>query len=281
MKREFGRRIASVVHLAAYYDISGEPNPLYDKINVQGTRRLIEALEDLEVEQFVLASTMLVHRPTYEPDTRINEESSLGPTWAYPDSKLQTEGVLLKQHADIPLVLLRIAGVYDDEGHSPFIAQQIARIYEHRIAAHFYPGMLCTAQSFVHLGDPTDAVERVINRRKQLPPVLPLLIGEEDALKYEETQDIIGCALHGEGWTTLRIPKPVAQIGAWLQTEATEGESFIKPWMFEESNAHYILDTSRARQLLSWRPKHSLRETLPKMVAALKRDPTGWYRRTG
>ena len=31
----YGNRIASVIHLAAYYDISGEPNPLYDKIIVR------------------------------------------------------------------------------------------------------------------------------------------------------------------------------------------------------------------------------------------------------
>ena len=38
VRSRFGTRIASVVHLAAYYDISGEPNPLYDKITVKGTR---------------------------------------------------------------------------------------------------------------------------------------------------------------------------------------------------------------------------------------------------
>src|SRR5437762_14372585 len=62
VRDRFGGRIASVVHLAAYYDISGEPNPLYDKITVQGTRRLIEGLRDFDVEQFVFASTMLVQR---------------------------------------------------------------------------------------------------------------------------------------------------------------------------------------------------------------------------
>jgi hypothetical protein len=33
----------------------------------------------------------------------------------------------------------------------------------------------------------------------------------------------------------------------------------------------------RARAVLGWEPSHSLRETLPKMVAALKADPRGWY----
>jgi hypothetical protein len=26
----YGERIASVIHLAAYYDLSGEPSPLYE-----------------------------------------------------------------------------------------------------------------------------------------------------------------------------------------------------------------------------------------------------------
>ena len=35
----FGRRIASVTHLAAYYDFSGDPSPLYEQLTVEGTRR--------------------------------------------------------------------------------------------------------------------------------------------------------------------------------------------------------------------------------------------------
>ena len=49
----YGNRIASVVHLAAYYDFSGKPSPLYDKITVQGTERLIRFLQKFEVEQFI------------------------------------------------------------------------------------------------------------------------------------------------------------------------------------------------------------------------------------
>lgn len=30
----YGDRIASVIHLAAYYDLSGEPSPLYEQITV-------------------------------------------------------------------------------------------------------------------------------------------------------------------------------------------------------------------------------------------------------
>lgn len=278
VRREFGSHIASVIHLAAYYDVSGEPNPLYEKITVNGTRHLIDALQSFEVDQFIFASTMLVHKPTNRPDEKINENSPIAPSWAYPESKVATEAMLRERHGHIPVVMLRIAGAYDDQGHSPFIAEQIARIYEHRLTAHFYPGILCAAQSFIHLEDLTEAVAHVIEHRKQLPPELPLLLGEPDAVGYAEFQNIVGQALHGENWTTVRMPETVALVGTWLQNEVLGDETFIKPWMVEEANAHYILDISQAQKLLGWRPKRSLRATLPHIIAALKRDPTGWYK---
>ena len=278
VRRRHGSRIASVIHLAAYYDVSGEPNPLYEKVTVQGTRRLIDALQAFEVDQFVYASTMLVHRPTDSPHERIDEDSPIDPAWAYPASKARTEAVLRERRGRIPVVFLRIAGVYEDDGRSPFLAEQIARIYEHRLTAHFYPGMLCAAQAFVHRDDLAEAMMRLVDRRQELPDELPLLVGEPGALGYAEIQDIVGQALHGEDWSTIRIPRPLAKAGIVLQNEALRSEPFIKPWMVDSSNDHYILDIGRARRLLGWEPGHRLRDTLPRMVEALKRDPQGWYK---
>ena len=278
VRARYGNRIASVIHLAAYYDISGDPNPLYDKVTVQGTRRLIDGLQSFDVEQFVFASTMLVHKPTATPQERINAESPIGASWAYPQSKVDTEALLHERHGRIPVVYLRPAGVYADEGRSAFLAQQISQIYEHRLISHFYPGMLCAAQSSVHRDDLAEAMVRLVDRRHDLPSELPLLIGEPDAPGYAEIQDIVGEALHGEGWKTIRIPQSLAKAGIILQNEALGDDDFIQPWMIDSSNDHYILDISRARSLLGWEPKHSLRETLPTIVGALKRHPRAWYR---
>lgn len=62
-RERYGMRIASVIHLAAYFDFTGEHHPLYDEVNVEGTRRLLRALQDFEVGQFVYSGTMLVHAP--------------------------------------------------------------------------------------------------------------------------------------------------------------------------------------------------------------------------
>ena len=90
---------------------------------------------------------------------------------------------------------------------------------------------------------------------------------------------LFGLLIHGEGWSTYRVPAAVARAGAWVQDHLPFGpESFIKPWMIDRAADHYELNIAKARRLLGWEPRHSLRETLPRMVEALKRDPAGWYR---
>src|SRR5688572_7723665 len=54
-----GRRIASVVHLAAYYDFSGAPSRKYEQVTIGGTERLLRELDRFEVGQFIFSSTML------------------------------------------------------------------------------------------------------------------------------------------------------------------------------------------------------------------------------
>jgi nucleoside-diphosphate-sugar epimerase len=126
-KRRLGG-IASVIHLAAYFDLTGEPDPRYEQITVRGTERLLRELQPLEVEQFVFASSMLVHRGA-RPGQLINEDWPLDATLPYRASKIETERLIHVQRGQVPVVYLRPAGVYDDLGHNAFLAHQIARIY--------------------------------------------------------------------------------------------------------------------------------------------------------
>jgi nucleoside-diphosphate-sugar epimerase len=273
----YGDRIASVIHLAAYYSFSGEPSPLYEKITVRGTERMLRELQKFEVEQFVFSSTELVHAPT-EPGKPINEDWPLDPKWDYPKSKVETENLIHAKHGNIPVVILRIAGVYDDEGNSIPLAHQIQRIYERQITSKLYPGDITHGQAFVHLNDLLDALRLTIERRQQLRPEETMIIGEPETLSYDELQRTFGRLLHGEEWETREIPKAAAKAGAWIEDHVPFHDAFIKPWMIDLADDHYELDITRARTLLGWEPKRSLRETLPKIVAALKADPARFYR---
>jgi nucleoside-diphosphate-sugar epimerase len=92
-------------------------------------------------------------------------------------------------------------------------------------------------------------------------------------------QELIGESLHGKAWPTIRIPKPVAKAGAWVQEKLRGGEeAFIKPWMVDLADAHYPVDPARAREKLGWEPRHSLRRTLDTILRCLKEDPQRWYK---
>jgi nucleoside-diphosphate-sugar epimerase len=278
VRLEYGERIASVVHLAAYYDFSGEPSPKYEEVTVRGTERLMRGLNGFHVEQFIFSSTMLVHPPG-ELGQRIDEDWRLEPKWDYPKSKVETERLILAERGGIPVAVLRIAGVYDDRCHSIPLAHQIQRIYERQVTGHVFPGHISHGQAFLHLDDLVDAFFLLTKRRMELPSESVLLVGEPETLSYDELQHTLGRLIHGEEWDTREIPKSVAKTGAWLQDNLPFGEEpFIKPWMIDSADDHYALDITRARTMLGWEPQRSLRETLPKMVAALKSDPVGWYR---
>ena len=277
LRAAYGSRIASVIHLAAYFDLTGEPDPKYLTVTIEGTERLLRGLQEFQLEQFVFVSTMLVHAPG-EHGEPINEDWPLDPKLPYRESKILTERLIREQRGGVPVVLARPAGIYDDLCHAPILAHQIARIYERRLISHLYSGRLDTGQSWLHLDDLTEALLQIVMRRHALPPELPLLLGESEVMGFDDIQRELGQLIHGEEWQTVAIPKPVAKTGAWVENEILQEDPFVKPWMIDASEDHYELDTSRARNLLDWEPRFSLRETLPKMVDALKRDPASFYR---
>jgi nucleoside-diphosphate-sugar epimerase len=278
-----GDRIASVLHLAAYYDFSGEPSPLYRELTIEGTRRLLRTLQRFHVEQFVFSSTLLVMKSS-EDDRPLSAFSPLDAEWAYPLSKLAAEKAIEEERGEIPTVVLRIAGAYDDDCRSLPIAQHIARIYERQLESYFFPGDKSHGQAFIHLDDLVACFRRVIERRRQLTPHQLFLIGEEDVMSYEELQEELGRMIHGREWPTIRIPKTMAKVGAWIKSKLTPNEEqapFIRPWMIDLADQNYPVSLHRAKSMLDWEPRHSLRQTVPEMIRRLHDDPKRWYEING
>lgn len=280
---DFGDKIASVIHLAAYYDFSGEPSPLYRQLTVEGTRRLIRELSRFDVEQFVFSSTLLVMKSS-DDGHPVNAFSPTEAEWDYPKSKLAAEDVIQKARGDMPAVILRLAGIYDEDCHSPPIAQHIRRIYEKQLESYFFPGDKSSGQAFIHLDDLVACFRRVIECRKELSEYQIFVIGEEDVMNYQELQEELGTMIHGNEWPAIRIPKTAAKAGAWIKDKLASDEEdapFIKPWMVDLADQNYPVSIKRARDKLGWEPKRSLRHSLPEMIGQLHHDPRQWYKANG
>jgi nucleoside-diphosphate-sugar epimerase len=278
VRADHGSAIACVVHLAAYYDFSGAPSPKYQEITVNSTKRLLQALQSFEVRQFAFSSTQLVYAPS-EPGERISEDSPPEPKWPYPQSKVEIEEVIRTERGDIPAVFMRLAGVYTDHCHQPALAHQIQRIRERRLTARVFPGSTAHGQPLMHRDVLVEAVAAIVDRRADLPPEWPVLLGEPETMTYDALQHTLARLIHGEGdWDTREIPKAVAKAGAWLEGLLPGEEPFIQPWMIDIADDHWELDITRARTLLGWEPKHSLRDMLPRMMEFLKADPRAFYK---
>jgi len=164
IRTQCGQKIAAVIHLTAYFDFTGQPNPLYQSVTIEGTQRLLNILQDFEVDRFIFSSTMLVHEPTV-PGQKINEGMPLKPRWAYPLSKVEAEKVIKQQHNKIPYTILRLAGVYDNDKAVPTLSHQIARIYERDFRSHLYAGDLMAGQALLHKEDMVEHYRTIIRYR--------------------------------------------------------------------------------------------------------------------
>lgn len=276
----YGKKIASIIHLAAFYSFEGTHLELYDAITVNGTRRLLREAKRFEVEQFIFTSTMLVHEPTRRGNIQ-NEDSPIRGKWHYPASKVRTEKVIREECEGIPYVILRIAGCYDEECNCVPISQHIARIYEKQLASYLFPGNVHHGVPYTHFDDFTDMVFLLIAKRKELPKELTFLCCEEDSISYRDLQTAFGKLIHNKDhWPMIRVPKWFAKLGAWIQNHIPfMPKPFIKPWMVDLADDNYEFSMERARKILGWSPKYVLRRALPTMVANLKANPIAWYKR--
>lgn len=290
IKDKHGAQITSVIHLAAYFDFTGEEHPLYQKVTIDGTRHMLSALQDFEVERFIYASTMLVHEASV-PGHKITEETPIKPGWAYPKSKAKAEEVIQQEAGDIPYTIARLAGVYNDQSAVPTLSYQIARIYERELKSHLYAGDLMAGQAFLHRDDMLALFNRIIKKRRELPKQHVILAGEEQVMGYQALQNRIGTLIHGDKeWKTISLPEEIAKPGAWLETKAEpiipdaidQGEKpFIRAFMIDLASDHYDVDISKAKQDLDWQPKHSIYHGLQKLIENLKKDPAEWYEKNG
>jgi len=92
-----------IVHMAAVLD---EGSALLYKVNVEGTKNILEAGAKARIKQFVFLSTVGVHGKLKK---EISEESSIAPETAYEKSKAQAEKLVFESQEMLPITIIRPA----------------------------------------------------------------------------------------------------------------------------------------------------------------------------
>ncbi|MFX1398177.1 MAG: NAD-dependent epimerase/dehydratase family protein [Promethearchaeota archaeon] len=104
-----------IVHLAAIIPPLSEKNPeLARKVNVEGTRNLIDAARTLPIKpRFIIASSASVYGVTMDLEPPTTVDTPLNPSDHYSHTKVECETML--RESGLPWIILRLAAVSVDK----------------------------------------------------------------------------------------------------------------------------------------------------------------------
>jgi UDP-glucose 4-epimerase len=109
--------VDNVFHLAAIASEYKATTEEIMRVNVDGTRNVLEACEENGVQHFVFPSTLDVYG--HRRKELLSEESRLIPKDRYGLSKVLAEQVIQRYSATVPSTIFRIATIYGRSGFEP------------------------------------------------------------------------------------------------------------------------------------------------------------------
>lgn len=153
----------AIIHLAALHYIpycNEHPEETFD-VNVMGTRNVVSAAADVEVESFVFTSSAAVYEPSEQAHT-VND--NLNPIGIYGKTKVIGEQLveLFHQRTGIGAVSLRLFNTYGIRETNPHLIPEIlSQIQQGKREIRL--GNLTPTRDFVHVRDVSKAIIRALD----------------------------------------------------------------------------------------------------------------------
>ena len=213
-----------VIHLANVYSFWEADRHTYAKVNVEGTRHVMECALAAAIPRVVhISSAVIYGRPTDLPFT---EESPVGPVRfsEYARTKYEGDRVAWELHErrGLPLVTIMpgaVLGPGDTQATGDYIRRLVRRSMPARI-------MEDSVLTFVHVRDVAEAIA-LAAARDDLSGAR-LLVGAQ-RLSLRELNRMVG-EISGVPLPALRLPGSLAMAGAALLTWLADRVGQAPPW---------------------------------------------------
>jgi len=258
------RGIDAVYHIAASYREGGLPEHEYYKVNVSGTRHVIEAALRHGVRRYIHCSTVGVHGHIEAPPA--NEDAPFRPDDPYQKTKLQAEE-LVRQYmgAGLPAVIFRPVGIYGP-GDTRFL-----KLFRAINRGRFV--MFGTGEVLYHLTYIDDLTRGILACGESDRALgKTFIIAGEKAVTLNVLVEQIA--------TLLGVKKPSLHVPFWLlwsssiMCEALCRPLRIRPPLYRRRAEFFVkdraFDGSKIEHELGFKPAVALEEGLRRTVA--------WYR---
>lgn len=253
-----------VFHIAALFRTEESDLSVFTKVNVDATRYLLEAAKKFGVGRFIHCSTVGVQGRIDDPPAK--ETYRFHPEDHYQETKLEGEKVAREFFAaGLPGVVVRPAGIYG-VGDLRFL-----KLFR-GVNSGLFPiiGTGKTVYHFTYIDDLIDGIMLASSSPRALGEVFT--IGGSTYVTIREVVDTIADVL-GRPRPKLRIPAWPVQIAAVLCVALCKPFG-INPPLYPRRLEFFMLsrafDISKARELLGYDPKVSVRDGFARTAA--------WYK---
>lgn len=278
-----GGRVDVLIHLAAYYDFSGEEHAEYRRTNVDAMGALLDAARCLELEHFIFASSVAAC-PFSSPGRPITEETPPHGSHIYARTKRAGEEMLAGCAASFSPLIIRFPAMFSDWCEYPPLQVLLDTWLSRRWDASVLAGRGASAIPYLHVRDAGFFMMRLLGERSRLEPLEVLMPGEDGAVSHLELFRAATAYIDGRPRRAIHLPRPLCRPGIWLRDlagRALGNRPFERTWMADYVDRRMEIDAGRTRARLGWAPtpRLSLLARLPFLIEHRRENPLEWHRR--
>ncbi len=272
-----------VFHCAVFYDFTNEPHPEYTRMNVIGTRSVLQCAAELDLKRFVFLSSLVVNDFRHLKDT-INEQTAADASFPYADSKIEGEKDVAEYSAHFPCTTIRLAAVYGDWCELSPLNALLTTWLSGKWNCNILAGKGEAAIPYLHVADMASFLLKVIQRNDQLSQHQVLIASPDGCTSHRELFEIAAKYHYFHSIKPLFVPKWLAYLGVvlWgLLGRLRSKRPFERVWMMKYVDRQMKIDASATRELLKWEPspRFHIKRRLLFLIANLKRSPYEWQQK--
>lgn len=256
--REDGGATA-VLHLAAHYDFTGERHPDYQRTNVEGTRRLLDACDGLGIERFVFASSVAAC-DFPRAGKRLVESSPPDGSHIYAESKRAGEEMMSAERR-FPTAIVRFAALFSDWCEYAPLYSLLRTWLSSSWKSRILGGRGRSAVPYLHLRDAGAFLERLLELRRELEPAEVLIASTNRVTSHADLFGAVTAYVRGRPLRPILTPRPLAALGLHVLDmvgRASGDRPFERPWMAKMIDRRLEVDPSHTYERLGWTPRARL-----------------------
>lgn len=276
-------RVDAFIHLAAYYDFTGEEDPEYQRTNVAGLGHVLAASRTLGLRRFIFASSAGAARVRRDR-TPLDEDAPADGDHVYARTKRIGEEMVRERSRDFPTASVRLGALFSDWCEFPPLYFFLETWLSHAWNARCLGGRGATSTPYLHVRDAVSFFLRLLERLDVLERSVTLLASADGSVSHRELFETATSYATGVRRSPILVPAVLAGPGLALNdlVGRMRGERpFERPWMARYIDTHLHVDASRTRRMLDWEPhpRLGLLSRVPYMIENKRSDSVEWKRR--